>query len=915
MSSSAAGRLVVVLPDPTKWKGLDHVSEQGNGQAATVCTLREAFENRWATDAHILLATVEPFDGSEPQFRWHKAALPSIRAEGYDLRLKRILLEWDTPGHVEWTRDLWNSYNEMIATAEAGPLKPFLTGWTAYYATRRGVRWVFELSRDLPADEGESYIRGLAAFFTLHGIAVDMTPVVLTWSQPFRLPHVVRDKKDKDGNVLSRSNSQDDPFFFFEHAYDRFLDPSLITPVAKVEAPAAVAVKEDQPEEDAAVALVWGPSALTTLGVKIERLLRGRDYYDFVFKFVAPFGIEREKRHDTLMKWVASATTLLAREEGMTPGHIYGIFIQIAKQFDADGQKNGSRPFPLVELWREVAWAWGREQGQIQQEKAKVAAEEAAKVVEQQKTEARKVELSESITSGIRSWHPRLPASAVDAWMWAQKRFLVQTENRYYVMRPDGLYNERDVSGTGILAQVEHLNMGAVIQTRTETKQGTRPATLAELTQRHVVVAAEDVIFKPEIEGGYLVNPDSPNPMMVVPSFRRRRDIKPEWNDNVDRWIRSWAWVETRLGSGEYAWSQAHYDLFNRIIGCWLAVERGAVAALSLVAPNDAGKKLFGQGFVECFEKAGFATARDLSEGFNGSLGKYCLLWGNEGAQLTWGLHHPSDTFRMLVTGDTIAVNRKHRDIVMVSNPMRVLLTANNLSLLMQLCKNRDLDPEDRRAIGVRLNHFAPGDAPCKVLRELGGPEGTAGWIKGDSGQESKFIVAKHFLMLYEMFGKNALPNDAHHLLVAGNPDAPIIRQMATQGGSTPAVIETVVKMCESQSFPKNGTKGLVAKDGRLYVVTGAIVDYWRENLSKGSNEKLNLWRVTNALKSISVSSTHTTIAGHNGRWRELDVQTLIEEAEQSGWTCNYLKSLLMQRSAQPSTLNGAVQPVAGVIA
>lgn len=337
---------------------------------------------------------------------------------------------------------------------------------------------------------------------------------------------------------------------------------------------------------------------------------------------------------------------------------------------------------------------------------------------------------------------------------------------------------------------------------------------------------------------------------------------------------------------------------------------------MSFRMSTGAGKKLLVHGFMETLEKPSMATSRDLVDRFSPGLLSSPFFSVNEGWELTSPYSHVADTIRKLVTGDIHTVNQKNKPEIIVRFPYRGILTANNDGLILGLTQNRDLAPDDREALAVRIQQYNPGDAPAKLLEARGGWNWTRGWIAGDGdGEPSSYAVAKHFLWLYEKYGKNALPTK-RGMLMTGDPDCSPIDFMRTQGGSTPVVIETIVKALNS-TMTTDGT-GVMVDGDRLFVVPGPLLDYWRKNLTSGASDRLTLRKVSSALKGLVLAGglngeKPVRINGVQQRWIEVDVVLVAAEAEMHGWTCPKIEALVKARAAHVGTNGNGHGVPAGV--
>jgi hypothetical protein len=244
-------------------------------------------------------------------------------------------------------------------------------------------------------------------------------------------------------------------------------------------------------------------------------------------------------------------------------------------------------------------------------------------------------------------------------------------------------------------------------------------------------------------------------------------------------------------------------------------------------------------------------------------------------------------------------VEQKFRDPILVRNPLRVVFAANNLDVIQVLTGHRDLSPDDRAALALRLFHMSVDHKAGDWLRAKGGLAHTAlpgfRWIRGDDGADSDYVVAKHFMWLFT----NAKPEvpRGNRLLMEGEMDPELMRMMSTRSGSAPDVIETLIRMIENKAM---AIDGLTIHRGNILVTTSAIVDYHRKDIGRKTDKKINHAAVGKVLRGLIVPGTSShprTIKTKSGkkhaRWRVIDHHTLLEEAIEHGYPSRELSLLV----------------------
>lgn len=236
---------------------------------------------------------------------------------------------------------------------------------------------------------------------------------------------------------------------------------------------------------------------------------------------------------------------------------------------------------------------------------------------------------------------------------------------------------------------------------------------------------------------------------------------------------------------------------------------------------------------------------------------------------------------------------------VRIHNPVRIIITANNLNVLRTLASHRSLSPDDRDALAQRLFHIdVPEDAGI-WLRKMGGLRwtGTPGrrWIRGDDGSPSDCIIAKHFLKLHEI--RPSVPA-SNRLLVEGDRQAEIIRMLSTQSGAAPDVIEIIIKMIEAKNAP-----GLHVVGRDIYVTAASILQWHRIHTQSSSGFRLSMHSIMDVLRGLLCPGWDADTTqmldlsekrkSFRARWWKLQADVLYREAMDCGYQCTTLEDIV----------------------
>lgn len=858
MSLTVASPLPHVAYLPSKMvKGVDNLADE----ATPMCFVPflEALRKRHETDAHFVVYSITNHEAFP---RINKPCLPRIKLQGEEVMASMLVLEYDNPGHAPWTP---GQIDQFLAKLETVSQKcPDVMEWTVFYTTRAGARFIYVYSKPVPVMEAEKINLAMSRRFTDAGIPVD---TLADWTRLWRLPHVMRDRNASWLNLAG--------FEFLEQLEKRF-DPDT-APRAELAAGSEYAAirefDEPKPSPEYAESLLWirgdtGRVKGTDFYHAAKRRLMGRDCYDCIFDH-KPLAAEGH-RDQTIQKYVGQAITLMYSTEGCRPEHIYALFLEPVLQLE-----NDSRTAPWEDiLWGAIGRNWSKEVAKRELEESKKQAEAV-----------KQVSTLEQIMQGMRSWsdHPALQSEdKAVAVEFVERHLIVSVSNTFYLMRPDGMYDPTPVNQNQLIAAVRSRGMGGVIQTTAVTEQGAvRDRPVSNIIGQYATVVTM-VYGVPQLKGGVVENFDSDRATLKEPSFRRA-DLEPTFDKDVDEWLKMFFGDNHALGLRWIAWS--------------LAFDEGPICALSIKGKAGAGKKLLAQGLAECLAVPKLAGASDIIGKFQyGLLGSPFLLvdenWPIKGMD-----RHPADQFRSLVSGNPLTIERKFMAPIQAINPVRVLFTANNLDVVRMLSGNRDLSPEDREALAIRLMHFDIGQAATDFLKDKGGNAFTAQpgkrWIRGDGGEASDNVVAKHFLYLYSIRRQLGQPDG--RFLVEGNASQEVLFELRTGAGSSPLVIECLLRMLER---PGTRWDGMAIVNDRLFVLPNEVLKFFRDNVRDGAGDRLTAAQIANVFRGLAAREFPTpfVLKGREEmgkrQWIQLDTAMLLKVARQGSLKCGELEQI-----------------------
>ncbi len=831
---------------------LDNKGRHFTPQLGELTTLRDALDREHGTNAMVttyaVLETDEDSGGKAfvPSPLIRKAALKSVRAHGGDIMLTCIGIDIDTPAHAPLSEEFLADTAIAIASLPA----PF-DQWHSWYTSRHGLRVFYALTEPLPVDDAEPRVLTFLRALREHGIAAD--EACKDWTRRFLLPKVARDgTRTVNDTLFTLTIAEGSPS----------VDLSAFS-----KAPANILARqisferrERYPAQDECAARLTEispkgrPVASRFLNAARKVLKAWPHYYEQLITQHDP--LPDEDRHNYMITMFGVIVPPLIRRAGARAEDIFALVYDPILAWDPATLKAD----PHANVWDALQHVY-----QI----------EAAKYNEEQKDKAEKAEEGlthmQAMIRGMRTWcpDPQLAAGVREeaSTSFVMRHLFANIEKQFFPMGRYGEYEQSSISRDQIITHIRNGFLNEIVPT--ETPDGTVPA--AKIVDSHSTIV-HYVEYLPECKEMGIKRMDSPTATLYLPMYRRNPHLTACYNAEVDGWLK--------------ALFHDHYKTACEWIGYALAFDECTVCALSIKGHPDIGKKLLIVGLSECLEIPYFIPGETLDATHNEAMLKSPFLHVNE----TWPMmrNHPSssDRFKQLVGGDPIHVNPKFKTPVMVKNPLRILITANNHDALHDMIRGRNIRPCDREAIGQRLYHLDTDREAAYYLRSLGGHAYTsrpgARWIGGDSGQVSDCIVARHFLWLYENRPPIPIVKDgdgsvSKRMAVMGNSGGTDtgMFQAAAQGASLPMVMRGVLEMCRS---PKTYPNDLIMGKGTAWVTMGGLYNI----ITKDMEERLSERALEEAVESLS-RETDPLVYDDGRHFTEINMELVLDYAGRWG--------------------------------
>ncbi len=331
----------------------------------------------------------------------------------------------------------------------------------------------------------------------------------------------------------------------------------------------------------------------------------------------------------------------------------------------------------------------------------------------------------------------------------------------------------------------------------------------------------------------------------------QKRQIPPRYNPQVDRYI-------TLLGGPD-----------AEILKDWLALVPDVsktLRALYLWGQKGTGKTLIANALSRLWTTGGPTKARNvIGTNFNDSLATCPLIIADEEFPKDYRGKTLTEAFRDIIFSMKHSVNRKFQDTSDLEGCCRMVLTANNTSLLKS---SGDETAADAAAINERLLLIEAGNESAKYLAEMMVTGQINQWVEGD-------VFAAHVLWLEAnrpviRVGRSGVPG--------GSGADQITRTMQTAGTVESAVCQWLcMYLAEPNRYHNIKSNQLDPKiriqDKEFLVNIAALVSSW--DLYQTHVYKPSIGQITNVLAKIAPNVARLREGETRQRYKVVNLDTL----------------------------------------
>lgn len=429
-------------------------------------------------------------------------------------------------------------------------------------------------------------------------------------------------------------------------------------------------------------------------------------------------------------------------------------------------------------------------------------------------------------------------------------RWVIQSGVSYYVLvngKYGPPYGEKDIVNGAIRDLAPAASAG--VDVYTETRDGVRPKSAAELVEQYGAVAKKVVVSMTEQHGRYDSRPES---QTFYEAAAPRRPVEPVDHPEVQQWL--------ELLGGARA---------DKLLD-WVAVVTKLdtpCAALYLDGVPGTGKTLLADGLARLWASKRATPMEDAMGTFNDALMACPLVLADEVLPRDFKGNARTHDLRVFIPQDKRVLKRKYRAPATLVGCTRSIITANNDTLLSD---HTQLTANDIAAIAERLIYLKC-DAPARDYLDGLPRETLEKFAKGD-------WIAEHALWLAQT---RKVVSDGR-FLVKGT-GAELHTALTTSAGLNGAVCNWLVMYLLEPAKVDSLGDGLVGTfEGRLYATPRGIAQRWTSyatNVHAPSSTQ-----VKKALRALGAETDTTFRGATQARFYELRTDYLVYWAITNGY-------------------------------
>lgn len=412
-------------------------------------------------------------------------------------------------------------------------------------------------------------------------------------------------------------------------------------------------------------------------------------------------------------KVIEPVVAALVPDSQFDPSLAYALTFKLTKDHGAPGWREP--------VWQAVLEAWDRTEADLEAQRQEHERAEQERAAERGSREG-------SILAGQCETFvgEEIPTDPDEAASWSLARLMFKAGSDYYLIDAwTGHLSPQPYSRDQLSRAIEEHGLEIFIPLTEMRGKVVAPLSGQEIVNRARPWAVSRVTERVGLKHP-LLERDGKQYVLVLPQYEIA-DIEPEFSADIDALL-------------AHTYGDRAEDFRD-----WLAtVPEVALPTRALVieGPPGMGKDIIPTGCAQVFKHPEFT--RRAFERFNGPLATNPVVFLDEGLPGSAHGGSVSEKFREMISGGTLPIEQKGKDIRSVEVRPRVIIATNDLEKVVARLAGDRLNRSSTRAVEDRILAVRASDDAADYLNARGNWQHTRNWC-----DPSKRLFAKHVLWLH----------------------------------------------------------------------------------------------------------------------------------------------------------------------
>ena len=469
--------------------------------------------------------------------------------------------------------------------------------------------------------------------------------------------------------------------------------------------------------------------------------------------------VEERSRNDLieqLRDLLAPMVTRLAPEEQFTPQLVFALVHGAAQGL---GEPD----------WREDTWEcilelWDAAEAELE-----------ARAAQAREHRASVENLRERILLGQRRcFDEPIPDDRDEAHEWSSARLMFKSGSDVYLIGCDGYLSPRPYQRDQLPRAIKVHGIEDLIPTSELRGKSTHALSGQEIITRARPWAVSKINYRVGLDHP-LLERDGEQYVIVLPQYPLAGD-EPQFAPDIDDWLNA-----------------VFGDRYGAVCD-WLATIPEVslpTRALVIAGPPGMGKDMLPIGCAQVFKDPEFSRGRAFDR-FNPTLAKNPVTFFDEGLPLAAHGGSVSEKLRETISGGTMPVEAKGKDVRYIETRPRTIIATNDLEKVVGVLTGEGLNAHSKKAVEARILAVSVSKFAGSYLDRLGNWKHTQHWCN-----PKRRLFAKHVLWLHQE--RIARLRDAGTRFLGQPSTESLLDNYVYDDPKTIAFVETVCRLVHRQ--------------------------------------------------------------------------------------------------------------------